>query len=49
MTKDYEKAVSLLDNLIDMVGENEKHPLASLMEVLGVLIEQYEDLHVAEL
>jgi hypothetical protein len=24
MTKDYEKAVSLLDKLIDMVGENEK-------------------------
>jgi len=49
MTKDYEKAVSLLDKLIDIVGENEKHPLASLMELLGGLIEQYEDLHVAEL
>lgn len=47
--KDYEKAVSFLDSLIDMVGENEKHPLASLMELLGVLIERYEDLHVAEL
>lgn len=46
---DYEKAVSFLDSLIDMVGENEKHPLASLMELLGVLIERYEDLHVAEL
>lgn len=49
MTKDYEKAVSLLDKLIDMVGKNEKHPLALLMELLGVLIERYEDLHVAEL
>jgi hypothetical protein len=39
MTKDYEKAVSLLDKLIDIVGENEKHPLASLMELLGGLIE----------
>ncbi len=35
--------------LIDMVGENEKHPLASLMELVGVLIEQYENLYVAEL
>ncbi len=49
MTKDYEKAVSLLDKLIDIVGENEKHPLASLIELLGGFIEQYEDLHVAEL
>jgi mRNA-degrading endonuclease HigB of HigAB toxin-antitoxin module len=37
------------DRLVDEVGENEKHPLASLMEILGVLIEKYEDEHVAEL
>ena len=33
----------------DEVGENESHPLASLMEVLGVLIEKYEDEHVPEI
>mgnify|MGYP003383520616 CR=1 FL=1 len=44
-----EEAVNVLDNLIDEVGENEAHPLASLMEVLGVLIEKYEDDHVPEL
>ena len=47
--KEYQEAVSLLDNLIDEVGENESHPLASLMEVLGVLIEKYEDEHVLEI
>jgi len=47
--KQYSDAVSLLDNLIDEVGEDETHPLASLMEVLGVLIEKYEDEHVPEL
>ena len=47
--QEYEEVVSLLDNLIDEVGENEAHPLASLMEVLGVLIEKYEDDHVPEL
>ena len=47
--KEYEEAVSLLDDLIDEVGENELHPLASLMEVLGVLIEKYEDEHVQEI
>jgi HTH-type transcriptional regulator/antitoxin HigA len=32
----------MLDNLIDEIGENENHPLASLMEILGILIENYE-------
>lgn len=45
----YRKLVKLLDRLIDGVGENEDHPLASMMEVLGVLIEKYEDEKVAEL
>lgn len=47
--KDYEKLVSLLDGLIDEVGEDETHPLASLMEVVGVLIEDYENRNVEEL
>ena len=41
--------VALLDALIDVVREDEEHPLASLMEVIGVLIEKYEDEHVPEL
>jgi HTH-type transcriptional regulator / antitoxin HigA len=47
--RDYEKLVSLLDGLIDEVGEDETHPLASLMEVVGVLIEDYENKNVKEL
>lgn len=47
--REYRQLVKLLDRLIDQVGENENHPLASLMEVLGVLIEKYEDEHVPEL
>ena len=35
--------------MIDEVGEDESHPLASLMEIVGVLIENYEDEHVPEL
>jgi HTH-type transcriptional regulator/antitoxin HigA len=46
---EYKQAVSLLDDLIDEVGEDEDHPLASLMEVLSVLIEKYEDEHVPEI
>ncbi len=40
---EYKRLVAVLDDLIDLVGENENHPLASLMEVIGVLIEKYED------
>jgi HTH-type transcriptional regulator / antitoxin HigA len=47
--REYHALVKVLDHLIDQVGENENHPLASLMEVLGVLIEKYEDEHVPEL
>jgi HTH-type transcriptional regulator / antitoxin HigA len=46
---EYQKLVRLLDGLIDEVGENESHPLASLMEIVGVLVERYEDEHVPEL
>ncbi len=47
--EDYTQLVSLLDRLIDEVGEDEAHPLASLMELVGVLIENYESEHVPEL
>ena len=40
--KEYNRLVHILDGLIDEVGENESHPLASLMETLGSLIESYE-------
>jgi HTH-type transcriptional regulator / antitoxin HigA len=46
---EYRQLVALLDNLIDEVGEDESHPLASLMEIVGVLIQNYEDQHVPEL
>jgi HTH-type transcriptional regulator/antitoxin HigA len=45
---EYQLLVALLDTLIDTLGEDENHPLASLMEVVGVLIEKYEDEHVPE-
>ncbi|MDX6611398.1 MAG: HTH-type transcriptional regulator / antitoxin HigA [Blastocatellia bacterium] len=47
--EDYGRLVSLLDDLIDIVGQNESHSLASLMEIVGVLIENYEREHVPEL
>lgn len=46
--QDYNQLVNLLDRLIDQVGEDETHPLASMMDVIGVLIESYEDDYVPE-
>lgn len=40
---EYERMVKLLDALIDQVGDNEKHELADLLDVVSVLIERYED------
>ena len=47
--EEFRRLVALLDNLIDEVGEDEAHPLASLMEIVGVLIQNYEDQNVPEL
>jgi HTH-type transcriptional regulator/antitoxin HigA len=46
---EYLQLVALLDKLIDEVGEDESHSLASLMEIVGVLIQNYEDQKVREL
>ena len=45
---DYWQVVSVLDSLIDVVGEDEDHPLASLMDVIGALVENYENEHEPE-
>ena len=47
--KDHNKLVNLLDSLIDEVGNNENHPLASLMETIGSLIETYESQNIDEI
>ncbi|MBK9214913.1 MAG: hypothetical protein IPM59_04835 [Chloracidobacterium sp.] len=46
---EYDRLVAMLDSLIDQVGEDEMHPLASLMDVLSALIENYENSNVPEL
>lgn len=43
--KEFNQLSSRLDELLDIVGENEKHPLMSLIDVLGNLISVYEKSH----
>lgn len=42
---DYDDRVALLNALIDVVRDDEAHPLAGLMELVGDLIENYENTH----
>lgn len=39
---DYQRLSGLRDDLISLIGENENHPLVSLMEIVEALIEKYE-------
>ena len=42
---EYDSLISFMDCLTDTVGDDESHPLASLMDTVGTLIESYEDKH----
>ena len=33
----------MLDRLVEEVGEDESYPVVSLMEIVGVLVEKYEE------
>ncbi len=46
--QEYDRLVELLDALTDIVRDDENHPLARMMDVIGTLIEIYEDEHVPE-
>jgi HTH-type transcriptional regulator / antitoxin HigA len=43
--KDYRKAVAILDEIIDEIGQDETHPLADLAEALALFIHSYEETH----
>ncbi len=40
--KQHEKMVALMNQLLDVVGENERHPLAGLLDMVGDLVAGYE-------
>ena len=43
--KEYDLAVERLHDLIDEIGDNEKHPLYGLLNTLGTLIQAYDEKH----
>lgn len=42
---EYNAAVERMNELIDEIGTDESHPLYSLMDTLGTLIQAYEEEH----
>ncbi len=46
--QEYEQLVNLLDELVDVVRGDESHPLAKMMDVVGVLVENYENEHIPQ-
>lgn len=44
--EDYEALTEALDELVDIVGDDEGHPLSGLMHQLGTLVFEYENEHL---
>ena len=42
---DYSRAVGRLNDLLDEVGTDERHPLYELLDTLGTLVHAYEEAH----
>jgi HTH-type transcriptional regulator / antitoxin HigA len=43
--REYNAAIKRLNSLLDEIGDNEKHPLYSLLDTLGTIIHVYEEEH----
>ncbi|MBI4558173.1 MAG: helix-turn-helix domain-containing protein [Candidatus Hydrogenedentes bacterium] len=43
--REYDRAVTRLNSLLDEVGTNERHPLYGLLDTLGTVIHAYEEEH----
>ncbi len=43
--KEYNAAVKRLNELLDEIGANEKHPLYTLLDTFGTLVHTYEEEH----
>jgi HTH-type transcriptional regulator/antitoxin HigA len=47
--KDYARLEKILDEVIDEVRDQEKHPLAVVMQIIGENLEAYEEEHYPEM
>ncbi|GAB4419605.1 MAG: type II toxin-antitoxin system antitoxin HigA [Anaerolineales bacterium] len=43
--REYDAAVERMNALLDEIGTDERHPLYSLLDTLGTLVQAYEETH----
>ncbi|KTC89359.1 helix-turn-helix domain-containing protein [Fluoribacter dumoffii] len=46
---EYEKLANMLDQLLDIVGDNESHELMGLVDVISYMISMYDEQHTDQL
>ena len=44
---DYRRARAIIDALLDLVGDDEEHPLTDMLDYFADQVEKYEDEHVS--
>lgn len=42
---EYDRTVTLMNHVLDIMGENEQHPLAGLLELLALMVSGYDKEH----
>lgn len=42
---EYDRTVTLMNHVLDIMGENERHPLAGLLELLALMVSSYDKEH----
>lgn len=42
---EYDRTVTLMNHVLDIMGENEQHPLAGLLELLALMVSSYDKEH----
>ncbi len=45
--EEYDRTVALMNNLLDIVGDDEHHALSGLLDLVGELVEDYDAEHFA--
>jgi len=45
--EEYERTVALMNNLLDIVGDDERHALSGLLDLVGELVADYDAEHFA--
>lgn len=45
--REFKRVVKFMNGLVDVVGDDEDHELASLLDVVGQFVEEYENAHHA--